>query len=153
MLTLVWAFVQVLVSLPVKPSTSIAASYTAVSFSIGALTGLAASTAYTITLDRGDGTVSPCWALGTSDATGALPAQSYIPNLSATYSTTGNNTAVLTLYLASQCREGWQGVQASAVPIGRGTATIQVCEIVLQLAPTLGQHGAPHPLPQCMVWI
>lgn len=132
----------------VTPSMPVAAvSRTTVTFTANALTGLSPSTAFSYTFDKGDGTTTACMFLGSTDAAGTLPAvsttagvaspypvtgavSSYtaLPgstaSLSATYSTAGTFTAVLTVYLASQCVDSV--APASAVAVARGSATVKV---------------------------
>lgn len=109
------------ITVPVTATTG-----TAVALATSMSTPLfSASTAYTYTLDKGDGSpTGPCSGLGTTSANGMLPATN-LTGLTVVYATVGTKTVVLRVFKAGNCPAGL--IPSSfAEPEAVGITSIQV---------------------------
>lgn len=123
---------QVYPAAVLTPSVTIAnagPSTTPVTFTaaVSAALALLPATAYTYSLDAGNGAgLSLCAVLGTTSNSSTLAAAA-LSNVSVVYGSLGAKTAALRIYAAADCGAGASASAATAIA-AVGTATIQVCK-------------------------
>lgn len=142
MLSVLWMCApQVTTALTVSPSNAIMVPNVPISINTATISGLRANTNYSITINPGSG-AGNCIALGQSDATGVLAAQTPVAGSSVQYAAVGTHQVTVTVFPSALCAPG----KAAAVygSVANAVTNVEVfTAATLTPSATTAVRGAP----------